>query len=319
MYKSILRAEEKEISAALLREVEALEPAARPLARHVIEAGGKRIRPLLTVLMGKALGCGDPLLYALAAGIELLHGATLMHDDVLDVAETRRGAPAAHTVFGAGRAILAGDVLLAACMRIMLRSRKFDIIDSVALAAAQTAAGEVEEMDNLRNVRLDFDGYMRIIIGKTARLVSCACEIGAMLAGAAAERIGDAAAFGLELGIAFQLVDDALDVAPESVTGKPVGGDLREGKFTLLAQFYLEGLPQTERGHFLRGFSQGSFSEAELRELVSRMRACGCAERLRALAGEHLLKAGRHLERLPAGREKDTLGFLLNYIKERDH
>ncbi|MDR2051334.1 MAG: polyprenyl synthetase family protein [Deltaproteobacteria bacterium] len=318
-FKEILKAEEKKITAALRDEINRLDPVVRPLVLHLVNAGGKRIRPLMTVLTAGAFGCSDPMIYALGGAMELLHGATLMHDDVVDGAELRRGSPATHTVFGINRSILAGDVLLAACMRIVLRSRNFEIMESVALAAEKTAAGEVEELHNLRNPQLDFAGYLRIITGKTACLAACACEIGAMQAGAPPERSRAAAAFGLELGIAFQMVDDALDIAPQSVTGKPAGGDLREGKVTPMFHFYLETLSPRERPEFIEAFSSGSFSESALRSITSRMRERGCAERTRALASEHLLKAAEYLALVPEGQEREILRALIAHVRDRDY
>lgn len=318
-YKSILSREEKKIGATLRREIGRLDPAVQPLAAHVVEAGGKRIRPLLTVLTAAALGCRDEAVYETGCAIELLHGASLMHDDVVDGAALRRGGPSAHAVYGVNRAILAGDVLLAACMRIVLRTRVFGIIDSVALAAERTASGEVDEICNLRNPDLDYASYLRIVTGKTAWLIRSACETGALHAAAAPERVEAAARYGLELGVAFQLVDDALDIAPQSKTGKPTGGDLREGKVTPLIHFYLEALDEAARADFRRGFAQAAFSDAELREHVLRMRELKCDERTRALAAAHLENAAQALEALPAGPERDILRAMLDYVRTRDH
>lgn len=318
-FKEILRAEDKKIAAALHREMERLHPAAQPLAAHVINAGGKRVRPLLTVLTAGSFGCRDSMVYALAGAVELLHGASLMHDDILDGAELRRGAPATHKAFGTARTILAGDVLFAAAMRIVLRSRDFEIIDSVAEATERTAAGEVEEINNLRNPELDFADYLRIITGKTAWLIRCACLIGAARAGAPPEGKLAAADFGLNLGLAFQLVDDALDVEPELVTGKPTGNDLREGKTTPLLRLYLETLNSLERDDFLRKFRLAALSEAEIEDAARRMRESGCATRARALAGEYLRQAESSLEFFPAGRDRDILRAITGYIRDRDH
>jgi octaprenyl-diphosphate synthase len=318
-FKKILSREEKLITKALRGEIARLEPVVRPLVLHVVDAGGKRIRPLMTVMTGKAFGCADPMLYSLAGAVELLHAASLMHDDVVDRSELRRGSPAVHTLFGVDRAILAGDVLLASCMRIVLRSRSFSIIDCVAEAAEKTAAGEVDELNNLRNPELDFAGYTRIITGKTAWLLRCACTIGAMQAGAADADIEAAASFGLELGIAFQLVDDALDIAPAGRTGKPTGGDLREGKVTPLLHFYLEALNERERGDFLRNFTQAALGERDIQGIVEEMRRLRCAERARFLAAEHLEKAALSLSAFPQGEERGFLQAMLDYVRDREH
>lgn len=318
-YKKILSGEEQKISATLETEISRLDPVVQPLAAHVIEAGGKRIRPTMTVLMAKAFGCADERLYEIASAIELLHGASLMHDDVVDAAALRRGSPSAHTVFGVNRTILAGDVLLAACMRIVLRTRMFGLIDSVATAAEKTSAGEVDEISNLRNPNLDYQSYLRIITGKTGWLIRSACEIGAMHAGVSAEQVAAAARYGLELGIAFQLVDDALDIAPQSKTGKPTGGDLREGKVTPLLHFYLEALDAKEREAFVRGFKEASFIEQDIEFHVKRMRELKCDEKTRALADSHLKSAEAALDLVPAGQERDILLAMIEYIRNRDH
>lgn len=318
-YKKILSGEEQKISATLQKEIARLDPVVQPLAAHVVEAGGKRIRPTMTVLMAKAFGCDDERLYEIASAIELLHGASLMHDDVVDAAALRRGSPSAHTVFGVNRTILAGDVLLAACMRIVLRTRMFDLVDSVATAAEKTAAGEVDEISNLRNPNLDYESYLRIITGKTGWIIRSACEIGAIYAGVSAEQVSAAARYGLELGIAFQLVDDALDIAPQSKTGKPTGGDLREGKVTPLLHFYLDALDAQARVAFMRGFKDASFSEQVIEAHVKRMRELKCDEKTRALADRHLKSAKDALALVPAGQERDILLAMIDYIRNRDH
>lgn len=318
-YKGILSREEKKIGETLRREIARLDPVVQPLATHVVEAGGKRIRPLMAVIMAAAFGCRDEAVYETGCAIELLHGASLMHDDVVDGAAVRRGSPAAHAVFGESRAILAGDVLLAACMRIVLRTRVFEIIDSVASAAERTAAGEVDEISNLRNPNMDYASYLRIITGKTAWLIRSACEVGALHAGASANEVAAAARYGLELGIAFQLVDDALDIAPEKKTGKPTGGDLREGKVTPLIHFYMESMNEPERAAFAKGFASASFSNDEVMAHVERMRELKCDERTRALADEHLKRAEEALELVPAGQERDILRAIIDYISKRDH
>lgn len=318
-YKSIISKEEKKISEALRREIARLDPVVRPLAAHVVEAGGKRIRPLMAVLMAAAFGCRDESVYGTGCAIELLHGASLMHDDVVDGAAMRRGRPAAHAVFDVNRAILAGDVLLASCMRIVLRTRVFEIIESVAEAAEKTASGEVDEICNLRNPDMDYASYLRIITGKTACLIRSACEVGALHANASPEQVEAAARYGLELGIAFQLVDDALDIAPQKKTGKPTGGDLREGKVTPLIHFYLEAMEGEERAAFARAFSQSSFSDEEVQRHVERMRALKCDERTRALADAHLKNAEKALDLVPPGQERDILRAMIDYIRNRDH
>lgn len=318
MLEPLINSEKKQIETALHAVIETLEPAIRPLAAHVLKAGGKRIRPMLTVLCAKAFGAKDSALYTLSCALELLHAATLMHDDIVDAADTRRGKPAAHTVYGAQSTVLSGDAMLAATMLIAVDTGNFAIMRSVADAAAKTAAGEVEEIQNLGNAALSSEAYMRIITGKTAWLTRCACEVGALFAGVDKALVQKAAGYGLELGIAFQIVDDALDLAPASETGKPTGGDLREGKMTPPIRFYLDSLSRDESADFIAKFSAKSFSEQEITQIVGEMRNLGCDQKARELANSHLQRANEYLQDFPAGKYRDLLQKITNYVQKRN-
>lgn len=322
--KHYLKREEQKITEALHREVALLDPAIQPLVLHTLKAGGKRMRPVLAVLMSKALvpygsesDCTEDELYSLGSAVELIHSATLMHDDVMDGAELRRGKPAAHQVFGVSQCIMAGDVLLAAAVLIVLRHKNYRIMECCARAVERTATGQVLETQSLRNPHLPLETYMRIIQGKTAALISCACEVGALQAGVSDELVEAAAEFGLQVGIAFQLVDDALDIAPMEEIGKPTGGDLREAKFTLPLYFYLQSLSNDERADFERRFASGGFNAEEIDGVVLKMRAAGCGERTREEAGKHLALAEKALLRLPPSRERDLLMELSSYVRTR--
>jgi len=317
--KVFLSKELDRINTALKKEIDLLEPAVRPLAEYVLLSGGKRLRPLLTVLCFRALGQTGDEVYPLACAMEFLHSATLMHDDIMDESLLRRGMPTAHTIFGKNSTILSGDVLLAATMLIVLRYKNFQILQRVAEAAIKTAAGEVVEIANLRNSDLAFADYLRIIEGKTAWLTSCACEVGALQAGGSPEQVKAASVYGFELGLAFQMVDDALDLAPESSTGKPSGGDIREGKITPPLYFYLEGLSAEQRDEFLLKFSSGAFDSADITRIVQDMLAGKLDQRTRDLAEEHLHKARAVLESFPPSIYRDLLHELSFYIQIRNH
>lgn len=232
------------VNACICAEVEALDELIRPLAAHVLGSGGKRLRPLLTLLFARLNGHGDhgdhtaaggdcADIYPLATSLEFLHTATLLHDDILDEAATRRGRAAAHTVYGVVPAVLGGDVLLALANLIASRYGDARLTAIMAKAIMRTATGEVAELAALGKGGLSQDAYLQIIMGKTAYLIQAACELGAVVAEADDEAVARARDYGLNLGIAFQLVDDALDyLADPAVSGKPRGGDLSEGKFT---------------------------------------------------------------------------------------
>ncbi|MDR1242730.1 MAG: polyprenyl synthetase family protein [Deltaproteobacteria bacterium] len=315
--KQLLKKENQLISATISKEIARLDPVIQPLIRHSLEAGGKRIRPGLTVLVGKAFGCRAQGLYELGCAVEFLHNATLIHDDIMDGASLRRSHPATHTVFGPKQAIMAGDVLLAASMLIIIRQQNMSIIERFAEAVAKTAAGQVKEIQSLHNAQMTADQYMEIITGKTAYLISSASEVGAVYAGADGDRVAAAAEFGLQIGIAFQLVDDALDIAPEEEIGKPTGGDLREGKFTPVLERYLESLPDQERETFCRLFSQGGLSEEHVQKTVLAMRALNCGEKTRKLADAHIALAETALEKFPPGVEREALFKVAHYIRTR--
>lgn len=315
---SVLRKEQPRINAVLEEEIAALPASARDVARHTLSAGGKRLRPLLAVYMGRLFGCGHPDIYAMAAAIEFLHVASLLHDDVLDNATTRRGVLAAHTVYTPTVAILGGDVMLAHAAGMVARLGDPFISIQFAEAVAQTAVGEIDEFNNLGDAALPYEKYLAIITGKTAWNLRIACELPAHRAGAKEEEVRAAADFGLELGLAFQIVDDALDIAPSKDTGKPSGGDLRERKCTPLTRLYLDSLPAGEKAAFTEKFRTGSFSEGEIDAVIRTMREKGMDKQTRNMAEPHLKRAKEALARLPAGKERDILALVPEFIKNRD-
>jgi len=307
------------IEGCLRSHVEQLSPYVRPTARHVLEAGGKRLRPLLTILTARALGLAGEDVYPLACSLELLHSATLMHDDILDGAALRRGKPAAHTLFGNTHTILAGDVLLALANTMVASYGRPALTACLSEAILRTASGEIEEIAHIRDIGLSLDGYMDIITGKTACLIQSACQAGAILAGASPALIRAAGDFGLNLGVAFQLVDDVLDYAsPSAVTGKPKGADIREGKLTLPLIFYIERLDAAEKERFTLSLKENRLSEEEVESVLGAVVADGHAERTRDMAEDYLLKARDCLGGFPDSLEKRLLLTALEGMARRD-
>lgn len=313
-----IKSEQSRINATLAAETDGLHPLVRPVAAHVLKAGGKRLRPLLTLLMARLLGCNDEDTYPLACSVELLHSATLLHDDILDEADLRRGTPAAHTVFGITPTVLAGDALLALANHIVARYGDSRLTACIAEAIIRTATGEIVEIAHMRSTSHGHDTYLDIITGKTAWMLRAACELGALHAGASETQREAAAEFGLELGIAFQIVDDALDFAERADTGKPVGGDLREGKLTPPILLYMEALPQDEREAFTHLFRNGQFDDKAVNDISADIRRRGIVEQTRALADEHLQRAAAALETLPQGPERIVLAQTLDYVRNRN-
>lgn len=314
----VIAEEQPAINAALERYVEELPGGARPVARHVLSAGGKRLRPLLTVLTGRALGSRNEGLFTLGAAIEMLHAATLLHDDILDNSPLRRGKPAAHTVFPTASVVLAGDALLAKAMLMVSAFGDTRLTDCISMAVMRTAEGEIAEFDLLRNLDASHADYLDVITGKTAWMLRASCELGALLAGAGGNLVEAAAVFGLELGIAFQMVDDALDFSPPVDTGKPRGGDVREGKATPPLLFYAASLEPERARAFRRQFSEGTFTPEELEALCEEVCVAGHARQTRELAEKHLSVAADVLGRFPESKEKVVLRQMVDYIQYRE-
>ncbi|WP_319583192.1 polyprenyl synthetase family protein [uncultured Pseudodesulfovibrio sp.] len=300
------------------READQLNGLVRDVAKHIIGSGGKRIRPMLTLLFARALGYDKDDYHAIASSLELLHSATLLHDDYLDDAELRRGRDAAHLVFGRAETILAGDALLALANEMGARYGNPRLSWLLAKGIMATAAGEIEEIEFSRDPSLDRETYMRIIIGKTARLIECACRCGAALAGASPDQEDAAGEFGLNLGIAFQLVDDALDYAsPTSETGKPEGGDLREGKVTLPLILLMEEGDQAGAEVLLEALKEGSLSESQAADILSQVREGGYSDKTRQEAAMYVEKAKACLDGFKPGEELVVLKQAADFVLTR--
>ena len=305
------------INRALNRAVDTLPEPVRPVARHIFDAGGKRLRPLLTVLTARLLGHEDKGVKDLAITLEMLHAATLLHDDVLDNAVSRRGKPAAHTMFDVSSVILAGDALLAGANALVAAHGDTRLTRCFSEATSRTAAGEILEIAAQRRVDSTSADYEDMVRGKTAWLIRAACEMGALAAGADDASVAAAAAYGENLGMAFQMVDDALDFAPESVTGKPTGGDVREGKLTPPLRLYRDSLDEAGRSAFDAAFCAGLMTEADAADIAQRIRQAGYDDAVRRQADEFLDAARQALETLPDRPERELMRQMADYVRDR--
>lgn len=303
----------------LMQEGRELNGIVREVCLHIMASGGKRIRPMLTILTARALGYDRDDHLPMACALELLHSATLLHDDYLDGADTRRGSRAAHLQFGTTETVLAGDALLALANEMASRYGNARLSRLLAIGIMQTAEGEIREIEFSRDPALDRDTYMEIIIGKTARLIETACRCGAALAGATQEQEDAAGEYGLNLGIAFQLVDDALDyVSPTSETGKPEGGDLREGKVTLPLILLMEASEEAERQTLLARLKTGDIPDEEAAPVLERIRAGGYAEKTRDEAAMYVEKAKAALAGMADSAELAVLRQAADYVLTRN-
>ncbi len=353
-FLAYISAEQVMVNAALEKEINSLHPLVQPVLRHVLLSGGKRVRPALAALAARLMapeagssgeclarervpgecspgeylpedGLSAPLEInhsSLGVALELLHGASLLHDDIVDAADLRRGRPTAHKIYGLGTVVLAGDILLAKSVQMVAELGQAELTEIFAQAITETAAGEIAELAILRDIDLSTEDYLEIIKGKTAWLLRASCELGARLAGAGVAESEAMASYGHNLGMAFQMVDDALDFSPCSKdTGKPVGGDLREGKLTPPLRLYYNSLSGGEREAFAAKFKSGSFNAAEVLAIGEQIREQGFADRTRTLAEEYLEKARVALSALPSSRhsrrEYALLLGLLDYVGYR--
>jgi octaprenyl-diphosphate synthase len=284
----------------LLREkTGALGKYVQPCAEHILAAGGKRLRPLLSILSARAFGYGGDVL-PLACAMEFLHSATLLHDDIVDGSTLRRGKPTAHQIFAPTEAILTGDALLALANHMVAELGDTRLTALLSEAILQTVTGEIMEVAHIRDFSIALDTYMDIIAGKTARLIEASCRCGAVLAGAGPDHEQAATDFGYNLGIAFQLVDDALDYTSDArVAGKTTGADLREGKATLPLLLYLGSLPPPEAARSIEILGDDAKRGDEAEALVTAVTDGGFAEQTRKLAGAYIAKAEEALARFP--------------------
>jgi len=308
------------IDACLNEEIEALNPVVRPVAAHILQAGGKRFRPLLCILTAEGLGYRGEGILPLASSLELIHSATLLHDDVLDKAEQRRGRTAAHLAYGVTETILAGDALLALANRIVTDYGRVELVSCVSEAIYQTATGEIMEIQRMRQPSLTLQEYLEIIVGKTGYLIQTACQSGAILAGCSPKQLEAARTFGLNLGIAFQLVDDALDYASgDNATGKPLGGDLREGKLTMPLIFFLQTLRDGRKRDLLAKIKDRQLTDDEQGWILQRIHDLELCQKTRNHAQSYLERSAAALASFPESAERDLLNQVLDYIKDREH
>ncbi|HZU62037.1 MAG TPA: polyprenyl synthetase family protein [Novosphingobium sp.] len=278
---------------AVIRERMASDiPLIPELADHLISSGGKRMRPMLTVASAMLVGFAGDAQYKLAAAVEFIHTATLLHDDVVDGSDQRRGKAAANIVFGNPATVLVGDFLFSRSFELMVEARSLDVLQILANASAVIAEGEVDQLTAQRVVETTEAHYLSIISAKTAALFAAACRIAAVAAGRGPAEEAALDAYGRYLGVAFQLADDAIDYASQSAEmGKDQGDDFRDGKMTLpVILAYADGDAEERRfwQDAIAGFANG---DAELARAVAIINRHGAVERTLARARDYAEKA----------------------------
>jgi octaprenyl-diphosphate synthase len=295
-------------------------PLIRKVGEYVLASGGKRVRPMLLLLSARLAGYEGKAHIGLASVVEFIHTATLLHDDVVDSAVLRRGQESANAVWGNEASVLVGDFLFAKSFSIMVREGNLEILKTLSDATTQMAEGEVLQLINTSDVDLDEDSYIEVVQNKTAVLLSAASRCGAILGGCSSEDEESLAAYGMDLGIAFQFMDDALDyVADQSEFGKECGHDLLEGKVTLPLIHTLNQCSAEERSRIAEIIEQIELPEDDLKYVIDLIHSYdGIAythERARALVES----AKGHLATFPECPAKEALQRLADYVVSRSH
>jgi octaprenyl-diphosphate synthase len=283
----LVAADMERVNAAILARTGSAVTMIPEVANHLISSGGKRLRPILAVAMAQLAGYGGDGHVKLAGAVEFMHTATLLHDDVVDESEMRRGKLAARMLWGNEASVLVGDFLLGQAFKMMVEVGSLRALEILSSAAAVIAEGEVMQLAAAKNTATTEDEYLAVIRAKTAELFAAACEVGPVLAGRLKEDGAACRSFGMNLGIAFQLIDDALDYGGKSAKlGKNVGDDFREGKITLPVVLSFRRGSDGERAFWRRTLEHGDAQEKDL-EI-----ALGLMAKHRAL--EDTVKRARH-------------------------
>lgn len=285
---------------------------------HLVEAGGKRIRPLLTLAAARLCGYGGPHHINLAATVEFIHTATLLHDDVVDESAQRRGRPTANLLWDNKSSVLVGDYLFARSFQLMTETGSMRVLNILANASATIAEGEVLQLTAAQNLKTDDGVYLQVVRGKTAALFSAATEVGGVIAGAD-ERVVDALrSYGDALGVAFQIVDDYLDYAGTTETiGKNTGDDFRERKLTLPVIKAVARADAAERAFWVRVIEKGDQRDGDLAEAGAILTRHGALDETRLAALDWARKARKATAELPAHPISDMLADLADYVVSR--
>ncbi len=306
------------VDALILDRMQSSVPVIPLLAEHIVSAGGKRLRPLITIAAARAAGGSIENPLKLAAAVEFIHTATLLHDDVVDGSERRRGKVAAHLIWGSATSVLVGDFLFARAFELMVETGAMRALGILARASSVIAQGEVLQLTRAHDLRLDQETYLRIISAKTAELFAAAAEAGAVGSGADEKTVSAMRSYGLNLGLAFQLADDALDYGGSSETlGKNAGDDFREGKVTLPLLLAVARTRGREDAFWERTIDRGQRTDDDFKRARELIVGTGAIGGTLDTAGEYADAAKGALKILPKGEWRAALEQLADFAVSR--
>ena len=284
---------------------------------HLVDAGGKRLRPMLTLAAARICSYDGPYHIHLAATVEFIHTATLLHDDVVDESAQRRGRPTANLLWDNQSSVLVGDYLFSRSFQLMVETGNLRVLDILANASATIAEGEVLQLSTAQDLTTTEETYFKVIRGKTAALFSAATEVGAVIAGQEATTVQALHNYGDALGISFQIVDDLLDYSGTDATGKNLGDDFRERKLTLPVIKAITVADEAEKVFWNRCITKGEQAGNDLDQALEIMRRHGTLEITRLQAIEWSNRAKQALEPLPPSDIRDMLTDLADYVVAR--
>jgi len=315
---SLVRADMDRVNALILSRTGSDVTMIPEVANHLISSGGKRLRPMLTLATAGLSGYRGDGHVKLAASVEFMHTATLLHDDVVDDSDMRRGKPAARMVWGNEASVLVGDFLLGQAFRMMIEVGSMQALDILSTAAVVIAEGEVAQLAAAKNTATSEDEYLAVIRGKTAELFAAACEVGPVLAGRPRTEQSACRSYGMNLGIAFQLVDDALDYGGSGASlGKNIGDDFREGKITLPVLLAFRRGNEEQRSFWRHCLEQGTTEDADLKRAMELMKAHGAIADTVERARHYGAMAKDALGLFPEGKAKRALLDVVDFCIAR--
>jgi octaprenyl-diphosphate synthase len=288
------------------------------IGEHLLLSGGKRLRPILLLLSAKLCGYQGDRHICMASLVEFIHTATLLHDDVVDRAELRRGNASANSIWGNEASVLVGDYLFTKSFSLAVENGNWEIFRTLSRATTLMAEGELEELIRTDDLSLTEEDYLSIINRKTASLISAATRIGAILGNVPQEKVEALSDFGMDMGIAFQLIDDNLDyTSKEEEFGKKIGIDLQEGKITLPLIFVLRHCSPEERSYIQHAVDSDSITKEAFFNVVKIIEKHGGIKYTWEMAKGYVERAKDHLNLFPNLKERESLCTLADYILER--
>jgi len=317
-FYNLIGSDMKAVDAVIRQRLHSDVVLVRQVAEYIVQSGGKRLRPALVLLSAGALGYRGRHHHELAAVIEFIHTATLLHDDVVDASDLRRGRQTANAMFGNSASVLVGDFLYSRAFQMMVAVNDMRIMRVLSDATNVIAEGEVLQLMNCHDADLDETGYLQVIRYKTAKLFEAAAQVGAIIGGASMAIEQAMAIYGAHLGTAFQLIDDVLDYSGAEVeTGKHLGDDLAEGKPTLPLIFVLKNGNADQVASVRRAIENGG--RDDLPEVLAAIRGTGALEYAKRKAATEAQHAAVALELVPASQYKDSLLELCLFAVARTH